>query len=105
VNDAERIADQEKTIASLLAQREAQGKRIQELERPADVRVEHHGTVLVLVPISDEATAWIESNIGSDAALYNGGLQPIWPAVVVEFHYAVSIISRIKADGLKVTFS
>lgn len=62
-----------------------------------DALIESHGTVVLLKPQTDEATTWVDDNIGSD-----NGFQPFWPTVVVEPRYVDDIVQGMQADGLEV---
>jgi hypothetical protein len=42
-----------------------------------DFRVEHHGSICLVVPLSRRGCAWINKNIGAD-----NGYQPYYPTVI-----------------------
>jgi hypothetical protein len=62
-----------------------------------DFRVENHGSIFLLRPLTDSATLWVEEHIGQD-----NGFQPYWPTVVIEPRYVADIIDGIQNDGLAV---
>ena len=62
-----------------------------------DIRVENGGSVVLLVPATDDAKDWLESNVGAD-----NGYQPYWPTCVVEARYADDILAGMLNDGLEV---
>lgn len=61
-----------------------------------DIRVEDHGSIVLLVPESDIAKQWIEENIGQE------GYQPYWPTVLAEPRYVQTIIDGMESEGLTV---
>ena len=65
-----------------------------------DVRVDHHGSIVFLVPMSDAGRLWLENNIGPE-----NGYQPHWPTVLVEPRYVTPIIEGMLAEDLTVFFS
>lgn len=58
-----------------------------------DVRVENHGSVVLLRPLTDAATNWMEDHLPADAQRWGN-------AVVVEPRYAQPILDGMVADGL-----
>jgi hypothetical protein len=60
-----------------------------------DFRVEFHGAILLLVPLSDGGLRWIEKHIGAD-----NGYQPYYPTVVLEPRYLDGVIAGIRRKGL-----
>lgn len=64
-------------------------------EQP-DVRLDFHGSIAFLVPLTPQGTDWIEEHIGQ------GGYQPRWPTVLVEPRYAADIVQGMVDDGLTV---
>lgn len=62
---------------------------------PVDVRVENHGSIVLLRPISDLADVWIDEHIDDEAQRYSG-------AIVVEPRYVDDIISGMEEGGLTV---
>ena len=60
-----------------------------------DFRVEFHGAILLLIPLSDGGLRWIERHIGAD-----NGYQPYYPTVILEPRYLDDIITGIQRDGL-----
>jgi len=69
----------------------------EEIVLPPDFLVENHFSILLIRPLNDRATAWLEDNI--DAA---GSFQPYWPTVVVEPRYVADLLEGIRNDGLAV---
>ena len=63
----------------------------------ADVRVENHGSIVLLVPLTDNGREWIVENIGE-----GNGFQPYFPTVVAEPRYVQNIIDGMMAGGLVV---
>lgn len=62
-----------------------------------DIRVENHGSIFLLHPLTDAASSWVDKHIGSD-----NGFQPYWPTVVVEHRYVQDIVAGMQADGFVV---
>lgn len=62
----------------------------------ADFRIENHGSIFLVVPLTDEAQTWVEENVSSE------GYQPYWPTVVVEHRYIGNLVDGIRIDGLEV---
>jgi hypothetical protein len=60
-----------------------------------DFRVEHHGSICLLVPLSGAGHAWVNKNIGAD-----NGYQPYWPTVILEPRYLDGVIAGIRKHGL-----
>lgn len=54
-----------------------------------------HGSITILTPLNDDATAWIEAHLPADVMHWGGG-------VVIELRYAQDILDGIVADGLEV---
>ena len=63
--------------------------------RKWDFRVEFHGAIILLVPLTRSACAWANKNIGAD-----NGFQPYWPTVIVEPRYLDQILGGIRKVGL-----
>jgi hypothetical protein len=61
----------------------------------ADFRVEFHGAILLLVPLSDGGLRWVERHIGAD-----NGYQPYYPTVVLEPRFLDGVIAGIRRKGL-----
>ncbi len=64
---------------------------------PPDFRVENHGSIFLLRPVSDAGCDWVDQHIGAD-----NGYQPYLPTVVVEHRYIADIVAGIRTDGLAV---
>jgi len=60
-----------------------------------DFRVEHHGSLVLLVPITKRAVTWANHNIGAD-----NGFQPYWPTVILEPRYVDNVLKGIHRLGL-----
>lgn len=60
-----------------------------------DARVENHGSIILLRPITSAADAWINESIGPDALTWGG-------AVVVEPRHLDHIVIGMVEDGLVV---
>jgi hypothetical protein len=63
--------------------------------RKWDFRVEFHGAIILLVPVTRSGCAWANKNIGAD-----NGFQPYWPTVIVEPRYLDQILGGIRKVGL-----
>jgi hypothetical protein len=61
------------------------------------IRVEDHGSVILLHPATDAARDWLEEHVGRD-----DGFQPYWPVVVCEPRYVGDIVAGATLDGLRV---
>ena len=57
-------------------------------EKKWDFRVEFHGAILLLVPLSDGGLRWIEKHIGAD------------PTAIIEPRFFDGVIADIRRDGL-----
>jgi len=64
---------------------------------PSDFLVENHGSIFLLRPQNENATAWIDERIGPE-----NGYQPYYPTVVIEHRYIADIVAGIQNDGLAV---
>jgi hypothetical protein len=60
-----------------------------------DFRVEYHGAILLLVPLSDGGLRWVERCIGAD-----NGYQPYYPTVILEPRYMEDVLQGIRKLGL-----
>ncbi len=60
-----------------------------------DFRVEFHGAILLLVPLSDGGLRWVERCIGAD-----NGYQPYYPTVILEPRFLDGVIASIRRKGL-----
>jgi hypothetical protein len=63
---------------------------------PVDVRIEYHGSLYLLRPLSHAAKLWLIDHVGTpvDEVQWFGG------AVVVEPRYISDILEGLRADGL-----
>jgi hypothetical protein len=60
-----------------------------------DFRVEFHGAILLLVPLSDGGLRWVERHIGAD-----NGYQPYYPTVVLEPRYIDDVLVGIREQRI-----
>jgi len=60
-----------------------------------DFLCENHGSLFLLVPLSQSAQSWVEEHIPEDA-------QWFCKAVVIEHRYVWTILEGIQNDGLAV---
>jgi len=60
-----------------------------------DFRVENHGCICLIVPLSATGRRWIVRNIGP----YNG-YQPYYPTVIIEPRFLGDILGGIRKFGL-----
>jgi len=61
----------------------------------ADVNIENHGSLVLLRPLTEAASDWLDENISEDAQHFGG-------AVVVEPRYVEAIVEGMQNDGLEV---
>ena len=71
-------------------------KRMTTIVPIVDVRVNDQGSVVLLQPITEAASDWIDENIESEGWQWFGG------ALAVEHRYADAIIEGMQSDGLGV---
>jgi hypothetical protein len=64
----------------------------------ADFRVDDHGSIVLITPITDAAEAWVDENLPDSAMTFGS-------AVVIEPRYVGPILEGISADGLTVAWS
>jgi hypothetical protein len=62
-----------------------------------DLTVEHHGSIVLLVPITKKGVNFIQQNIGAD-----NGYQPYYPTVLFEPKYVEDVIEGARNLGLVV---
>ena len=60
-----------------------------------DFRVEFHGAIILLCPLTKPGCAWLNKNIGAD-----NGYQPYWPTVILELRYLDDVLAGIRRKGL-----
>ena len=65
------------------------------MTRQADIEVQDHGSIVLLVPLSPLGEAWLATNIDP-----NSSYQPNWPTVLCEPRYVWDIVDGMEADGL-----
>jgi hypothetical protein len=63
----------------------------------ADVRVENHGSIVLVRPMTGAGRDWIEANVATDGGLFDFG-----GALVVEPRYVANLVDGMIADGLVV---
>jgi len=61
----------------------------------ADVKIENHGSLVLIRPLTEAASDWLDENISEDAPHFGG-------AVVVEPRYVEAIVEGMQNDGLEV---
>lgn len=61
-----------------------------------DVEVRNEGSIFLFVPLTEDANAWIEANIGDEAQFFGN-------ALVVEHRYAENIAHGMQEGGLVVS--
>lgn len=59
-----------------------------------DVKVEHHGSLYLLRPVSEAGQQWLDENIEPDA-------QRLGNAVAVEPRYVWPIVDGMRNDGIE----
>ena len=69
-------------------------KRRPPLEKQ-DFTVNNHGSVVLIVPNTQDAKDWADKYIGE-----GNGFQPYWPTMLFEQRYLSEVINGIQADGL-----
>jgi hypothetical protein len=60
-----------------------------------DFRVEFHGAIILLCPLTKPGFRWIERHIGAD-----NGYQPYYPTVILELRYLDDVLVGIRRKGL-----
>ena len=60
-----------------------------------DVNIENHGSLVLIRPLTEAASDWLDENISEDAQHFGG-------AVVVEPRYVEAIVEGMQNDGLEV---
>ena len=66
-----------------------------EKESGPDFRVENHGSVFLLQPLTPAGNSWISEHLPEDAQWFGNG-------VVVEHRFIWAILEGIQSDGLEV---
>ena len=61
----------------------------------ADVKIENHGSLVLIRPLTEAASDWLDENISEDVQHFGG-------AVVVEPRYVEAIVEGMQNDGLEV---
>lgn len=62
----------------------------------ADFTYSNHGSIILLTPLSEAATGWVEDHIPDDAQMWGRN------SVVVEWRYFDAIANGIVNDGLTI---
>ena len=60
-----------------------------------DFRVEFHGAIILLCPLTKPGFRWIERHIGAD-----NGYQPYYPTAILEPRYLDDVLVDIRRKGL-----
>jgi len=60
-----------------------------------DFRVEYHGAIILLCPLTSPGCAWVQRHIGAD-----NGYQPYYPTVILEPRYIDDVLVDIRKKGL-----
>jgi hypothetical protein len=60
-----------------------------------DFRVEFHGAIILLCPLTSSGCAWVQRHIGAD-----NGYQPFYPTVILEPRYIDDVLVDIRKKGL-----
>jgi hypothetical protein len=63
-----------------------------------DFRIEDHGSIVVVQPLTPQAGEWIEENVPTEPWQWLGG------GLCVEHRYAEPLIEGIVEDGLSLAF-
>ena len=61
-----------------------------------DFKVQNEGNIYLLLPVSEQARAWVEEHLPEDRQYFGR-------AVVVEHRYIGDIVGGIQAEGLVVS--
>jgi hypothetical protein len=64
-------------------------------EAALDFRVENHGSIFLLQPLTPAANSWVDEHLPEDRLTFGG-------AVCVEHRYIRDIVTGIIGDGLSV---
>lgn len=67
-----------------------------------DVRVENHGTIVLLHPCTDAARQWFDEHLTSDEDQFADAPQFYGEAVAAEPRYVANLIDGMETDGLVV---
>ena len=62
-------------------------------QQVTDARIENHGSIALLRPLTDAARDWLRDNIGDEAQYFG-------TALVIEPRYVEHIVEGATADGL-----
>ena len=62
-----------------------------------DFKIENHGSIFLLRPLSAAAHCWVKEFIGE-----SNGFQPYWPTVVIEHGFVPDVVAGIREYGLEV---
>jgi hypothetical protein len=60
-----------------------------------DIRVEYHGSLWLVRPLTKAATAWLQENVAGDAQYFGN-------ALAVEPRYIDDLVEGISGSGLEV---
>lgn len=62
----------------------------------ADIRIEDHGSIMMVRPISEAGEAWVNENLTNPETQFWGG------AAACERRYVEDIVYGVQCDGLEV---
>ena len=71
------------------------GEREEAPTSTVDIEVQNHGSIILLVPLTDAGDQWLHENTGEEATWYGG-------ALAVEPRYVTDIVDGAVGDGLVV---
>lgn len=60
-----------------------------------DFKLDNHGSICLLHPLTAAARTWVEENIGAD-----NGYQPQYPSVLIEPRFCANVLAGIADAGL-----
>jgi hypothetical protein len=60
-----------------------------------DFRVEFHGAIILLCPLTSPGCAWVQRHIGAD-----NGYQPYYPTAIIEPRFIDDVLVDIRKQGL-----
>lgn len=61
----------------------------------ADIRIENHGSIVLLRPLTAEGEQWLNVKVAEDAQTWG-------KAVICEPRYVANIVEGMQGDGLEV---
>ena len=72
-----------------------QSRKISPAVPVIDFEVQNHGSIFLLCPLTDSASAWVDEHLPEDVLRFGRG-------VCVETRYIADIVAGIQGDGLAV---